>query len=61
MDRLPPKPAGAVFGLEVDGERRQIGFQRITEAEQGAAGHVVQGRKVTIFDMMTGKIVKRLS
>jgi hypothetical protein len=61
MDRLPPKPANAVFGIETDGERSDVGFGSIVEAEQ-AAGHLVaQGRKVAIFDRVTGEIIKRLS
>jgi hypothetical protein len=58
---LPPKPANTVFGLEVDGERKTIGFGSIAEAEQAAAGLVAQGRKVAIFDRVTGEIVKPLS
>jgi hypothetical protein len=61
MSGLPPKPANTVFGLEVDGERKSIGFNSIAEAEQAGGGLVAQGRKVAIFDKVTGEVVKRLS
>jgi hypothetical protein len=55
----PPRPSNTVFGIEIDGERRtRSGFNSIAEAEQAAAGLVAQGRKVAIFDLVTGKIVK---
>jgi hypothetical protein len=59
MGGLPPKPANTVFGVKVDGERKSIGFNSIAEAEQAASGLVAQGRKVAIFDKVTGEIVKR--
>ncbi len=58
---LPPKPANTVFGIEIDGDRKNIGFSSIAEAEQAGAGLVAQGRRVAIFDRVTGEIVKRLS
>jgi hypothetical protein len=61
MSGLPPRPANTVFGLEVDGERKSIGFNSIAEAEQAGAGLVAQGRKVMIFDKVTGETVKHLS
>jgi hypothetical protein len=61
MDQLPPKPADTVFGIEIDGRRDRIGFSSIAEAEQAAAGLVAQGRKVAIFDLVTGRVVKQLS
>jgi hypothetical protein len=61
MSGLPPKPANTVFGIEVDGERKLIGFSSVREAEQAGEGLVAQGRKVAIFDRVTGEVVKRLS
>jgi hypothetical protein len=60
MGELPPKPANTVFGVEVDGERKSIGFNSIAEAELAAGGLGAQGRKVAIFDKVTGEIVKRV-
>jgi hypothetical protein len=57
---MPPKPTNTVFGLEIDGQRKDIGFPSIEEAEKAGAEPVAQGRKVAIFDRMTKKIVKRL-
>jgi hypothetical protein len=59
MSGLPPRPANTVFGLEVDGVRQSIGFKSIAEAEQAAP--LAEGRKVVIFDRVTGEIVKRLA
>jgi hypothetical protein len=63
MDQLPPKPSGTGFGIEIDGRRDRTGFRSIAEAEQEAAAHgiVEEGRKVAIFDLATGRVVKRLS
>jgi hypothetical protein len=61
MSELPPKPANTVFGIEIDGERKSIGFNSIVEAEQAGGGLLAQGRKVAIFDKVTGKVVKTLS
>lgn len=61
MSGLPPRPANTVFGLVVDGVPKSIGFNSLAEAEGAAGGLVAQGRKVTIFDRVTGAVVKRLS
>ena len=61
MNELPPKPANTVFGIEIDGERKSIGFNSIAEAERAGGGLVAQGRKVSIFDKVTGEVVKTLS
>jgi hypothetical protein len=50
-----------VFGIEVDGKRKTIAFGSVAEAEQAATDLVAEGRKVAIFDRVTGEIVKRLS
>jgi hypothetical protein len=61
MDQLPPRPANTVFGIEIDGRRSpRPGFNSIAEAEQAATGLIAQGRKVAIFDLVMGRIVKQL-
>ena len=57
---LPPKPANAVFGIQIDGKPSDIGFPSIAAAEAAASGLTSQGRKVEIFDMVTKQVVKRL-
>jgi hypothetical protein len=61
MSGLPPKPSNTVFGIEIDRERKSIGFSSIAEAEQAGSGLIAQGRKVLIFDKVTGEVVKTLS
>lgn len=57
---LPPRPANAVFGIRADGKRTSIGLPSLREAEDAAQGLVEQGRRVEIFDLVTGQVVKRL-
>jgi hypothetical protein len=57
---LPEKPANTVFGIRVDGKPKNIGLPSIAEAEQAAAGLVSPGRKVDIYDSVTGRVVKQL-
>jgi hypothetical protein len=57
---LPPKPANTVFGIRVDGKTRSIGLRSLAEAEAAAGGLVSQGRRVEIFDKVTGRVIKRL-
>jgi hypothetical protein len=61
MHELSPRPANTVFGIEIDGRRNsRRGFNSIAEGEQAATGLVAQGRKVAIFDLVTGRIIKHL-
>jgi hypothetical protein len=54
MNNLPPKPAGAVFGIRADGKPKGMGTPSLAEAEAIASGLVAPGQKVEIFDMVTG-------
>jgi hypothetical protein len=56
----PPEPANAVFGIRVDGKAMSIGFPSASEAKTVAYGFVSPGRKVEIYDPVTGHVVEQL-
>jgi hypothetical protein len=61
---LPPRPAGVVFGIRVDGVPTGIGVSSIETAEHQARGvleKVGAGRTVEVFDRVTGETVKAIS
>jgi hypothetical protein len=52
--------AGEVFGIRVDGKSMSIGFPSTSEAKTVAYGFVSPGRKVEIYDLVTGSVVEQL-
>jgi hypothetical protein len=54
------KPANAVFGIRVDGKPMSIGFPSASEAKTMAYGFVSPGRRVEIYDPVTGRVVEQL-
>jgi hypothetical protein len=57
---LPDKPAIEEFGIHVDGKSLNIGFPSASDAKAMAYGFVSPGRKVEIYDLVTGRVVEQL-
>jgi hypothetical protein len=57
---LPEKPANTVLGIRVDGKPMSVGFSSASEAKAAAYGFVSPGRKVEIYDLLTGRVVEQL-
>jgi hypothetical protein len=49
-----------VFGIRVDGKPISIGFPSASEAKTVAYGFVSPGRRVEIYDPVTGRVVEQL-
>jgi hypothetical protein len=53
------KSAPTWYGIVIDGKRVPFSLPSMTDARATAAGLKDQGYKVAIYDMETGRIVKR--
>jgi hypothetical protein len=53
------KSGQAWYGIVIDGKRVPFSLPSVTDARATAAGLKDQGYKVAIYDMETGRIVKR--
>ncbi len=49
------------FRLQIEGDKRSIAFDTLVEAENAVSGLVRPGRKISIVDGKTNRVVKQFA